>query len=99
MPSIINNETVLDRNDRIPNASRWIASTPRFGLKLHNAFFQRFPSSLLCLELALGSLSPPPLLQLPPLGSLSPPPLFEPQPVALLFREFHILRLLPVPEP
>ena len=40
----------------IPNALRWIASTPRFGLKLRNAFFQRFPSSLLCLNLPLGSL-------------------------------------------
>ena len=40
----------------IPNALRWIASTPRFGLKLRNASFQRFPSSLLCLNLPLGSL-------------------------------------------
>ena len=40
----------------IPNALRWIASTPRFGLKLRNAFFPHFPSSLLCLNLPLGSL-------------------------------------------
>ena len=40
----------------IPNALRWIASTPRFGLKLRNAFFPHFSSSLLCLNLPLGSL-------------------------------------------